>query len=179
MMGVASRIAGQFGISAAAVLPGSHAPVVRQTGIGSGAAQGFMSCAQVQTLFVTLTQLLAGIGQIQMGNDPGGNGGVGPFARAKQQRFHIRTSLLIVRDGIGVIVGLKGLVALCDQIAPGGQFVALGSASIMKLMIMICIYIIKVIPKANRKQIKRQAKKEGEHFLKPISVRLCGQGERA
>src|SRR5690606_12953295 len=97
-----------------------------------------------------------------------------------------------------VIVGLKGLVALCDQIAPGGQFVALGksvlgllgeclhalllikgSASIMKLMIMICIYIIKVIPKANRKQIKRQAKKEGEHFLKPISVRLCGQGERA
>jgi hypothetical protein len=152
----------------------------------------------VQTLFVTLTQLLAGIGQIQMGNDPGGSGGVGPFARAKQQRFHIRTSLLIVRDGIGVIVGLKGLVALCDQIAPGGQFVALGksvlgllgeclhalllikgSASIMKLMIMICIYIIKVIPKANRKQIKRQAKKEGEHFLKPISVRLCGQGERA
>jgi hypothetical protein len=49
----------------------------------------------------------------------------------------------------------------------------------MKLMIMICIYIIKVIPKANRKQIKRQAKKEVEHFLKPISVRLCGQGVRA
>src|SRR5690606_40485992 len=171
MMGIAACIARQLGIGASTMLPGGHAPIIGQVRVGCRAAQGFMRGTQVQALLVALTQLFAGIGQIQMGNDPGGNGGVGPFTRAKQQRFYIRARLLVVRDGIGVIVGWKGLVALRDQTAPGGQFVALGesvlgllgeclhalllikgSASIVKLMIMICIYIIKEIQKANRKQ---------------------------
>ena len=107
MMGMATRITSQFGIGASAVLPGRHAPIVRQMGIGCRAAQGFVSRTQVQTLLITVTQLLAGIGQIQMGNHPGGNGGIGPFARAEQQRFDVGTGLLIMRDGIGVIAGFE------------------------------------------------------------------------
>jgi hypothetical protein len=51
-----------------------------------------------------------------------------------------------------------------------------GSASIMKLMIMICIYIIKEIQKANRKQIKRQLERSGAGALKPVVLRLFGLG---
>ncbi|MGG5149657.1 hypothetical protein [Alcaligenes aquatilis] len=139
--------------------------------------------------------MFASIGQIQMGNDPGGNGGVGPFTSAKQQRFYIGAGLLVVRDGIGVIARLKGLVSLRNQTTPRGELVALGksvlgllgnglhalllikgSASIMKLMIMICIYIIKEIQKANRKQIKRQLERSGAGALKPVVLRLFGLG---
>ncbi|AYN20747.1 hypothetical protein D3M96_09530 [Alcaligenes aquatilis] len=51
-----------------------------------------------------------------------------------------------------------------------------GSASIIKLMIMICIYIIKEIQTANRKQIKRQLKRGRQGALKPVVLRLFGLG---